>query len=335
MADATELGAPSRDFCDRPHTRLLRPPPNHQRLIAALRLARVAVPRRRHDRMHARAFYGWRVVGAAFVLAVFGWGLGFYGPPVYLHAVREARGWPLALVSTAVTAHFLVGAMVVANLPALHLRFGLPAVTKTGALALALGVIGWASAPAPWALFLATVPSGAGWANMGGAAVNAIVSPWFVRTRPAALAMAYNGASIGGVVFSPLWVIAIAAVGFPAAAVAIGATMTLAMWVLAAWYFSREPLQMGLTPDGDAPDRPSASATSPRARPLPGPLLWRDVQFLTLSAGMALGLFAQIGLIAHLFSLLVPALGTTQAGLATGVATAAAIAGRTDRKGGG
>ena len=41
-------------------------------------------------------FYGWRVVGAAFVLAAFGWGMGFYGPPVFLSAIREARGWPLA-----------------------------------------------------------------------------------------------------------------------------------------------------------------------------------------------------------------------------------------------
>jgi MFS family permease len=44
---------------------------------------------------------------------------------------------------------------------------------------------------------------------------------------------------------------------------------------------------------------------------------------------MALGLFAQIGLIAHLFSLLVPALGAQSAGLAMGAATAAAILGRT------
>src|SRR4051812_49269180 len=65
-------------------------------------------------------FYGWRVVAGTFVLAVFGWGLGFYGPPVYLHAVHETRGWSLALVSAAVTAHFLVGAVVVANLPAAH-----------------------------------------------------------------------------------------------------------------------------------------------------------------------------------------------------------------------
>jgi MFS family permease len=52
-------------------------------------------------------------------------------------------------------------------------------------------------------------------------------------------------------------------------------------------------------------------------------------QFLTLAAGMSLGLFAQIGLLAHLYSLLVPALGRQTAGLAIGGATAAAIAGRT------
>jgi hypothetical protein len=46
--------------------------------------------------------------------------------------------------------------------------------------------------------------------------------------------------------------------------------------------------------------------TSPRARPLPGALLWRDLTFLTLAAGSALTLFAQIGLITHLYSLMGP-----------------------------
>src|ERR1039458_841581 len=78
-----------------------------------------------HEKRRA-AFYGWRVVGAAFVLAVFGLGIGFHGPAVYLYAVHERTGWPLALVSTAVTLHFLAGAVVVANLPALYRRFGIP-----------------------------------------------------------------------------------------------------------------------------------------------------------------------------------------------------------------
>ena len=44
---------------------------------------------------------------------------------------------------------------------------------------------------------------------------------------------------------------------------------------------------------------------------------------------MALTLFAQLGLLAHLYSLLVPTLGPQGAGLAMGAATAAAIFGRT------
>jgi hypothetical protein len=274
-------------------------------------------------------FFGWRVVAAAFLLAVFGWGVGFYGPPIFLHAVQGARHWPLLLVSTAVTVHFLVGAVVVANLPALYRRYGLPRITKTAAVSLALGVLGWANAFEPWQLVLAALLSGAGWVAMGAAAVNAIIAPWFVTARPAALAMAYNGGSIGGVVFSPLWVAAIGLLGFPLAAALIGLTMVVTVWLLADHLFARTPEQMGLLPDGAAFDAPSPPIAAASAKPLPGARIWRDVRFLTLAAGMALGLFAQIGLIAHLFSLLVPALGEQGAGLATGSATAFAIAGRT------
>jgi hypothetical protein len=275
------------------------------------------------------AFYGWRVASAAFILAIFGWGLGFYGPPVYLHAVREIRGWPLALVSTAVTAHFLIGAIVVATLPKLYCRIGVCAVTKAGALSLGAGVTGWAVAQEPWQLFAATVLSGAGWAAMGAAAVNQIVSPWFIRSRPAALSMAYNGASIGGVVFSPLWVAAIALMSFPVAAPAIGVMTAVTIWLLADLTLSKTPQQMGLMPDGDAIGASAIPVTLPFVKPLPGSQLWRNLGFVTLAAGMSLGLFAQIGLIAHLFSLLVPALGAHSAGLAMGAATAAAIVGRT------
>jgi hypothetical protein len=274
-------------------------------------------------------FFGWRVVAAVFVLAMFGWGLGFYGPPVYLHAVRDARGWSLALVSTAVTVHFLLGAIVIAKLPKLYKRYGVAAVTKVGSIALACGITGWALAREPWQLIVATLLSGAGWVTMGAAAVNAMISPWFVRTRPAALASAYNGASVGGVIFSPLWVAAISLLGFPGAAIAIGFVMVATIWLLTDLYYSKTPEQMGFVADGDAPGSAAPSVTSPMARPLPGTLLWRDWKFVSLAAGMALGLFAQIGLLAHLFSLLVPALGAQLAGIAAGAATAAAIAGRT------
>ncbi|MDQ0133810.1 hypothetical protein J2T08_001728 [Neorhizobium galegae] len=34
-------------------------------------------------------FFGWDVVAATIVLAIFGWGVGFYGPPIYLQMVVQ------------------------------------------------------------------------------------------------------------------------------------------------------------------------------------------------------------------------------------------------------
>lgn len=276
-----------------------------------------------------RVFFGWRVTGGAFVLAVFGWGLGFYGPPVFLGVLHETRGWSLGLISAAITVHYLVGSALAAQLPALHARFGLARFTQIGAIALATGLVGWSVVTEPWQLFIAAAVSGAGWSATSAAAINAIISPWFVRVRPAALGMAYNGGSVGGIVFSPLWVAAIGLLGFTGATTTIGLTAAVIVWVISATLFARSPAEMGLEPDGDAKGVAAVSVTSPNARPLPGALLWHDWTFRTLAAGMALGLFAQLGLVTHLFSLLLPTLGAQRAGFAMALVTVMAVGGRT------
>ena len=291
--------------------------------ITALSTVRVMATQTRQA-----TFQGWRVVCAAFVLAVFGWGLGFYGPPVFLKVLHEQHGWSIGLIATAVTVHFLVGAYSGANMHALHQRFGARNVTRACSFMMAVGIVVWATSRAPWHMFAASLLTGAGWGGMSAAALNAIVSLWFVRKRPSALGMAYNGGSIGGVIFSPLWVAAIAGLGFAHAALTIAATMLLTLWILAGKYFAQTPEQMGLAPDGEAKGDPLGSITSVQARPLPGSLLWRDWRFVTLAAAMAFGLFAQIGLVSHLYSLLAPALGPQLAGFAMALITAIAIIGR-------
>lgn len=274
-------------------------------------------------------FFGWTVVAATFVLAIFGWGVGFYGPPIYLQMVVQRTGWSVALVSSAVTLHFLVGAIVVANLQHLYRRIGIPAVTLTGATVLAVGVVGWSVAREPSQLFAAALLSGVGWVAMGAAAVNAIIAPWFVRRRPAALSMAYNGASVGGVLFSPLWVILIASTDFTRAALIIGVSMVVIVAALSMLVFSKSPEALGQSADATPPEQAAAPTSVSPALPLPRGLLWRDRRFITLAIGMAAGLFAQIGLLAHLFSIMVPVFGSEAAGLLMGGATVAAIVGRT------
>ncbi|EGH17263.1 major facilitator superfamily protein 42, partial [Pseudomonas savastanoi pv. glycinea str. race 4] len=200
--------------------------------------------------MHQSSFFGRKVVAATFLMAVFGWGIGFYGPPIFMYAVIHRTGWSTALCSAAVTVHFLAGTLVVVNLPVLYKRYGLPWVTVSGAATLAVGVYGWSIANQPWQLFIAAALSGFGWVTMGAAAVNATISPWFVSKRPGALAMAYNGASIGGVVFSSGWVYLIDRFGFSLAAVVVGVLSTGVIALLAFGVFRFRPEHLGQQPDG-------------------------------------------------------------------------------------
>jgi MFS family permease len=271
----------------------------------------------------AGIFFGWQVVAAAFVLAMCSWGINFYGPSVFLHALHAREGWSLSLISAAITLHFIASAVVVTRLPALHRRFGLVAVTRGGMLCCTLGVLGWGFAAAPWMLVPAALLTAAGWAVTSGAAINAYVAPWFDHRRPAALAMAYNGASVGGMVFTPVWALLIGGIGFAWATLAVALAVLAVTWPLAGHWFGRTPAAMGLFADG------STAPAPPRPMPAPAGPLWRQPGFRTLALAFALGLTAQMGLLTTLFSILAPALGQQGAGLALSLTTACAVVGRT------
>jgi hypothetical protein len=99
--------------------------------------------------MFRTVFFGWHVVAAAFTIATFSFGVGYYGPSVFLSVLHEERGWPVSVVSAAITVHFLVSAILVMRLPEAHRRFGIAAVTLGGAAALVIGMFCWSVAEAP------------------------------------------------------------------------------------------------------------------------------------------------------------------------------------------
>jgi MFS family permease len=277
-----------------------------------------------------RSFFGWRVVGAAFVFAVFAWGINFYGSSVFLHTIHTTRGWPVALISAAITACYLMSAGMVAYLDDAHRRFGLVATTRAGVLAFAAGTLGWALAEAPWQLFVAAALTAAGWSATSSAAINAMLTPWFKRRRGFAISLAFNGASIGGVIFIPLWVALIEQLGFPGAATAVAGTMIVILWGLAGRYLRPTPASLGQQPDGDGASARDAGAAEPPpvSAPMSRRALLRQRRFLTMSSAFALGLFSQVGLVPHLVSLLVPVLGEHGAAGAMSLITVCAVVGR-------
>jgi MFS family permease len=147
----------------------------------------------------------WWVVGCAFLLALWGWGLGFYGLSVYLVSLRAVRPWSTSQISAAFTAYYLGGAVLTIFAGDVFRRVGPRAAVTTGALAMSAAVAVLPVITALWQLYVAMAALAVAWAGMSLAAVNILVAPWFPepRDRGKALSLALTGASAGACSWRP------------------------------------------------------------------------------------------------------------------------------------
>jgi len=276
--------------------------------------------------MPARYFRGWNVVGATFVMALLSFGLGFYGLTVYVATLQRLHGWSASVVSAPVTVYYVAGALLTASIGDLYERCGPRAVVSVGAVAMAAGVAGLGRVTQPWQLYPSFLVMAVGWGAMSGAAINIVLAPWFQRRRGLAVSLAFNGATLGGVIVAPLLIPLIEAVGFTQA-LAIAAVALLAILLpVAVGVMRRGPAELGLGPDGD-PSPPSGGTPPPSRGAGRGDAL-RTWRFWSVSAPFALGLAAQVGVLTHLVSLVTPVLGASGAARAVSTTTAAALIGR-------
>ncbi len=274
-------------------------------------------------------FFGWKVVAVAFVVALFSWGLSFYGLGIYLVVLHEQHGWPISLISFAITAYYVLAAGAIVFVGDAFDRFGPRTVVLVSMAALALSVLALPVLSQPWQLYAVFAFMAVGWAGMGGAAITAIVAPWFDRKRGLAVSLALNGASAGGLVLVPLWTALIVTVGFGWAAVIIVTGMVVLLAPLATLWLPRGPHVFGVGPDGAAP----APAPAHRPRAAVGAQVERATlpaspHFWTIALPFALGLFAQVGFLTHQIAYLTPHVGAARAALAVSLTTLAAIVGR-------
>jgi MFS family permease len=173
----------------------------------------------------AGIYHGWLVVGTAFLIALFGWRIGFYGPGIYLVALKQRHGWTTADISSAITTYYLLGATLILFAGGVFERFGARRVVFAGAAAMACGAVLLTFVSRTWHVYAAFAVMSFGWAAMSGAAINIIIAPWFDRRRGLAVSLALNGASAGGVVIAPLLVFLIGRVDFAAALFCVAALM--------------------------------------------------------------------------------------------------------------
>ena len=271
------------------------------------------------DQTELRRF--WPVILACFCIAVFAWGFAFYGHAVYLAQLRARFGWPASVITAATTGMYLGGALTMPWIHAAMTRFGPRAVLGGGVVLLGIGAIGFATASAPWHLFVAVVPMALGWASTTGTALATTMSFWFDRNRPLAFSLAMNGASAAGFIVAPLLVTLSQAFGLASAV----------PWAVVASWCLLAPILLvcvGAPPVRVALSASAAATLDPRPAFASKPAALRDRHFWSVALPFALALSAQVGFIIHMVSFLLPALGPARTSVAVGLASLAAIAGR-------
>jgi nitrate/nitrite transporter NarK len=99
--------------------------------------------------MRAPYFHGWNVVAATCVMACVSFGLGFYGPAVYVAALQRLHGWSAAAVSAPVTLDYVAGALLTLRIGHAYERFGPRVVVAGGSVAMAAGLTALAGSRTP------------------------------------------------------------------------------------------------------------------------------------------------------------------------------------------
>src|SRR6266478_4382087 len=193
--------------------------------------------------MSPRYFYGWTVV-----MAMFSFGLGFYGLTVYLASLQRLHGWSASTVSAPVTVYYVAGALLTAATSGLYERLGPRAVVIGGSIAMVSGVAALGIVARPWQLYPVFLVMSVGWGAMSGAAINIVLAPWFQRRRGLAVSLAFNGATLGGVIVTPALLELVGRLGFAQALGAAALAQLVVLLALAAAVMRRGPDAVGTGP---------------------------------------------------------------------------------------
>jgi MFS family permease len=153
-------------------------------------------------------YYGWLIVGIAFVTMAVGvtarTAFSLLLPPLI-----EEFGWDRGLIAGAFSFGFLVSAAISPIAGRLMDRYGPCLVIEAGVCFMASGLLTAPAIEKPWQLYATLgVLVGSGANLMSFTAHSLFLPNWFVRRRGLAISLAFSGVGIGAIVLLP-WLEAI------------------------------------------------------------------------------------------------------------------------------
>jgi len=220
-------------------------------------------PRAAGDAPHSGAaseiFFGWWIVGAAFLIYFVSGGL-FNTATVFFKALSADFEWERGALAGAFSLGFIVAGVSAPLWGKIADRHGprssfLPGALITGVLCLLLSQVSNLTS-----LYVLYIVFTFGSAGISLIPISVLLSNWFVEKRGRAIGIAYTGAGLGGLVFTPVAGFLVERLGWRSA-YAIAGIAVIALIMPAALWLKNRPEDLGLLPDGRNPSpRDSASA---------------------------------------------------------------------------
>jgi len=272
------------------------------------------------------------------VVSVIGWtftvatGLGFYSLPVYLNVLVHSRGFTLTTVSYAVSAFFLVSAVVNVPLGRLIRRVEPRWVMLGGSVLSGLSLFLLGRVDAVWQLYLDFTIFGCGFSASSYLPGTAVIVGLFDRDRARALALALTGGSVGGVVVAPLLARVVDARGLTGTAPWLGLAY-LILGGLPVVAVIRGHLAAARSPAADAhesPDRePAAGGTEVggTAAGVSYAVAVRSAAFVLVTVAFGVLMADQVGTQVQIVAI-GSAMGVGNAGIAVAIMASATVVGR-------
>ncbi len=271
------------------------------------------------------SFYGWRIVGAVFVMLMVSSGLGFYNLSVFIEALSRDGQFSVAMASNAASLFFLIGAGSGLVIGKLIDRYDPRYTICIGAFLAAAGMIAIGRAETTIQLFAAFTLFAVGFSCTSLIPGTTMVARWFSRRRAIALSFASSGLSVGGIVLTPFAAALIDDRGLADATAILAVIYVLAVVPVIMIFLRKSPESMGLEPDGTR-TAAAESKINIAGTTFSGAMGSRF--FILCTAAFVFILMAQVGGLAHQFNLVAERIDTTIAATAVASLAGASLVGR-------
>lgn len=201
-----------------------------------------------------KMFYGYRIVGACFVILFFLWGMVLNAFPVFVKPITEDMDWTRGALSIA-SLMGAIGSIVLAPVAGKLIdRVGVRPVMGAGTLAIGVSLLAGSMVTQLWHLYIIFFIIGCGLMCATIIPCSFIISNWFISRRGSAMAAAFIGTAFGGMVMSPVanWIIL--NYSWRAAFVMAGVEVLAIVFPIIYLMIRTRPSDVGLEPYRDAND---------------------------------------------------------------------------------